>query len=93
MAACRSLASDIDIEGSVKWTAVSENAEHGFCAQCCSPLFWRTKLKNTISIVAGNLETTDGIETMGHVFVSEKGDYYEISDGLPQYDTYPADWG
>lgn len=92
MAACRALSDDVAITGSVKWTAVSAHAEHGFCSTCCSPLFWRSTQRSTISIVPASLETSDGIETKGHVFVSEKGDYYEIADGLPQYDTYPEGW-
>ncbi len=29
-----------------------------------------------------------------HIFVAEKGDYYEIADGLPQWpgDSAPDDW-
>ena len=26
-----------------------------------------------------------------HIFVAQKGDYYEIKDGLPQYHTIPKD--
>lgn len=89
MAACRAKKSDVTIAGGVKWTAVSENSEHGFCEECCGPLFWRNKTRDTISIMPTNLASTKGLEAKGHVYVSEKGDYYEIDDGLVKYQTYP----
>lgn len=33
----------------------------------------------------GATETTASL----HIHVADKGDYYEIADGLPQYDTVP----
>ena len=89
MAAARAPVTQVEISGAVRWTPVSENSAHGFCETCCSPLFWRNRLRETISILPGNLDDSSGLEVKGHVFVGEKGDYYEITDGLPQFETWP----
>jgi len=82
---------DITIEGDVNWLPVSDRTKSGRCAACGSYLFWNASDFDTISILAGNLNNTDGLAVKGHIFVSEKGDYYDIADGLPQYETYPPD--
>jgi hypothetical protein len=38
-----------------------------------------------MSIHAGTLNGETGLTTRGHIFVADKGDYYEIADGLPQF--------
>lgn len=52
-------------------------------------MFWDSVGFDTISILAGNLDDTAGLDVKGHIFVSEKADYYEITDGLPQFDLSP----
>ncbi len=89
IAACRTRRENYAIEGELRWTPVSDESAHGFCAACCSPLFWSTASSDNMSVQAGSLEHTRGIGTCGHIFVAEKGDYYEITDGLPQYAGYP----
>ncbi len=37
-----------------------------------------------LSIFAGTIDGATGLRTAGHIFVADKGDYYDISDGLPQ---------
>ncbi len=37
----------------------------------------------------GAFDGPTGTHTELHIFMREKGDYYEIADGLPQYDTIP----
>jgi len=39
------------------------------------------------SLGPGNVKAAE--EVKGHIFVSEKGAYYEIMDGLPQFETIP----
>ncbi len=89
IAACRTGRENYQVAGELRWTAVSEQSSHGFCASCSSPLFWSTEHSPNMSVLAGSLDHTRGIETCGHIFVAEKGDYYEIADGLPQYAGYP----
>ena len=52
-------------------------------------MFWNAHDFDTISVLAGSLDNTTGLDVKGHIFVAEKGDYYKITDGLPQYDSYP----
>jgi len=33
----------------------------------------------------GSLDEPTNVKIMGHVWVSQKGDYYEINDDLPRY--------
>lgn len=89
LAACRTEADRIDVSGEVKWTSVSETSAHGFCPTCSSPMFWRKSGSPTFSVLPGSLDSCEGIEAKGHIFVSEKGSYYVIDDGLPQYSTWP----
>lgn len=56
-----------------------------FCARCGSNLFWEREAGPTVSIMAGTLDQPTGLKTIEHIFVADKGDYYEIADGLPQH--------
>jgi len=75
----------------LKWYNSSEWAERGFCQECGSSLFWRMKNGSHQSILAGSLDDSTDLKTTRHIFVADKKDYYEITDGLPQYDTFPED--
>lgn len=64
----------------------SPDTYRGFCRECGASLFWDARDENNkMAVSAGTLDTGHGLKTIGHVFVSEAGDYYEISDGLPQF--------
>lgn len=89
LAACRTARDAITITGKVRWTPVSDRASHGFCAQCSSPLFWSNSDAPTLSVLPGSLDSTEGLAAVGHIFVAEKGDYYTIADGLPQWPRWP----
>lgn len=54
-------------------------------------MFWDAHSFDTVSILAGSIDAPQGLAVKGHIYVAQKGDYYEITDGLPQYDTYPPD--
>ena len=65
----------------------SPDTYRGFCNECGASLFWDARDgKNKIAVSAGTLEPGHGLKTIGHVYVSEAGDYYEINDGLPQFE-------
>ncbi len=74
---------------SLQWFQSSAAARRGFCGQCGSNLFWEAVGEARISIMAGTLDVPTGLSAKGHIFVSEAGDYYRITDGLPQ----SATWG
>lgn len=89
MSAAGALNEDLVIDGPVTWREITEKSSSGHCTECGSYLFWKGTGYETTSIVTGNLESAEGLEVKGHIFVESKGDYYEITDGLPQFDTYP----
>lgn len=74
----------VSIEGPVSWYRSSEMAERGFCPTCGSFLFWRRDDEDTVSFSMGALEAPTGLRLARHIFTADKGDYYEIADGLPQ---------
>jgi len=71
-------------DGGLKWFAASQEAQRGFCAHCGSTLFWQGAGRDYLSIAAGTLDDSSGLEVAGHIFVADKGSYYEIADGTPQ---------
>jgi hypothetical protein len=74
---------------SLQWYQSSAAARRGFCNQCGSNLFWEPLGEGRMSIMAGTLDAPTGLTAQGHIFVAEAGDYYQITDGLPQ----SATWG
>jgi hypothetical protein len=79
-------ASGLHVEGGdlVTWYQGSPEARRGFCSRCGSALFWRREGAETVSILAGAFDLPSGLEGSHHIFADQKGDYYEIADGLPQ---------
>jgi hypothetical protein len=88
VAATASKLADIVIEGepAIKWYQASETARRGFCGTCGSLLFWKHNERDSISIMAGSFDRPSGLAGESHIFVDDKGDYYEINDGLPQFE-------
>ncbi|KAA0917735.1 GFA family protein [Aquicoccus porphyridii] len=72
------------ISGPVKWFASSENARRGFCPECGSFLFWEALDEDTCSFALGAISNPTGLRLEKHIFTGDKGDYYDIADGLPQ---------
>src|ERR671921_1084413 len=73
----------IESEG-LRWYRSSATARRGFCEICGSSVFWEPASGDRVSIAAGTLDPPTGLETVIHVFVEDAGDYYTISDDLPQ---------
>jgi hypothetical protein len=74
----------VEINGPVHWYAASETARRGFCPRCGSFLFWQAHDENTISFALGALNEPTGLKLKKHIFTADRGDYYDIADGLPQ---------
>jgi len=74
----------VAIEGAVTWYASSAQARRGFCGTCGSNLFWDGGDAD-LSIFAGTLNGPTGLRTSGHIYCADKGDYYTLTDGLPQW--------
>ena len=72
-------------EENLRWFQSSDEVRRGFCSQCGSALFWQRLGGPAISIVAGAFDEPSGLSFGYHIFCADKGDFYEITDGLPQY--------
>jgi hypothetical protein len=68
----------------VTWFQSSEKARRGFCSTCGASLFWDPLHHDWIGIAMGAFDGPTETAVRIHIFVSQKGDYYEIADGLPQ---------
>lgn len=71
-------------EDNIRWFQASEKVRRGFCATCGSFLFWDRIDGQKIAIAMGAFDGSTGISLAHHIFVADKGDYYEIMDGVPQ---------
>ena len=68
----------------LKWFVSSDIARRGFCQDCGASLFWDGAGQDYLSVAAGCLDMPTGLKTLCHIFVANKGDYYDIADGLDQ---------
>ena len=73
----------VEIEGEVRWYQSSEKARRAFCPDCGSNLFWDGGGSH-LSIFAGSLDKPTHLALEGHIWCDDRGDYYDIPDGLPQ---------
>lgn len=78
--------SSVSIQGEerVSWYWSSPKVRRGFCGTCGSFLFWEPVGQDRIAIAMGAFDRPTGTRLAMHIFTSDKGDYYEIADGLPQ---------
>jgi hypothetical protein len=72
------------VTGPVKWFASSDSAKRGFCSDCGSFLFWTANDETLVSVSLGAIDGPTGVTLQKHIFVADKGDYYDIADGLPE---------
>jgi hypothetical protein len=79
---------EIDGDDNITWFSASSYAERGFCAVCGSLLFWKQSTEDYTAILAASVDTPSGLHVTKHIFVENKGDYYEITDGLPQFNEF-----
>lgn len=75
-------------DAGLTWFQSSDWAERGFCNRCGSSLFYRMHGEGSTSIAGGALEGETGLTTAKHIFVKDKGDYYEIEHGPEQIQKY-----
>ncbi len=77
---------DLTVEGAenVTWFDSSPKVRRGFCKTCGSSLFFDPPHLDWIGVSMGAFEKPTGTKLALHIFVDDKGDYYEICDGLPQ---------
>ena len=66
------------------WFQSSVKVRRGFCSKCGSALFWDPLERDWLAVSMGSFDTPTSTHLEKHIFVGERGDYYEIEDGLPQ---------
>ncbi|HRC56310.1 MAG: GFA family protein [Myxococcales bacterium] len=66
------------------WFQSSEKVRRGFCSICGSFLFWDPVRRDSLAVAMGAFEQPTGTQLALHIHVADKGDYYELGDGLPQ---------
>ena len=76
----------ISKDDGLAWYKTSDIARRGFCRECGSGLFWDPFELDATGIIAGTLDGPTELKTIGHIFVGEKPDFYDICDDTPQYE-------
>lgn len=76
-------------EHNLCWYQSSQQARRGFCKICGSFLFWEASARASIEVAMGAFAGPTGAKITSHIFVGDQGDYYDITDGLPQFGATP----
>ncbi len=71
-------------EENITWFFTADDVRRGFCATCGSALFWDPIKRDIFAIALGAFDEPTNTEIGIHVYVANKGDYYQITDDLPQ---------
>lgn len=79
-------------EESIGWYRSSEKVRRGFCQTCGSTLFWDVDGRSRLAISMGAFDQPTGARLAKHIFVTDKGDYYDIADRLPQHGRSPEEF-
>ena len=76
----------LTIEGkdNITWYQSSKKVRRGFCKLCGSSLFFDPPHLDWIAVSMGAFDTPTNTKIERHIFVADKGDYYDITDDLPQ---------
>lgn len=77
-------------EDNLRWYQSSEKARRGFCSTCGSSLFWDPLFRDWTGIAMGAFDGPTETRLHVHIFVADKGDYYEIADGVEQFEQVPT---
>jgi hypothetical protein len=65
-----------------------------FCSTCGSVVPGKPEEgQDKVFVPAGLLEGDVDVKPAAHIFVASKAGWYEITDGLPQFDAYPPGYG
>ena len=78
---------NITIDGgdNLTWYESSGFARRGFCRTCGSAMFWKPLDHAYVSVLAGLFDEPADLSGLCHIFMADKGGYYEVNDGLPQF--------
>ena len=78
VAATRAPLSGFTLESDVTltWFESSPEAKRGFCNRCGGILFWQHRDRDSISVMAGTLDTPTGLSTIENIFEEDMSDYH-----------------
>ncbi len=74
----------LTVTGEPTWFAASAKVRRRFCGTCGSFLFWNPLVGAMTAVAMGAFDEPTQTRLALHIFVAEKGDYYDIADGLPR---------
>ncbi len=66
----------LESDATLTWFESSAEAKRGFCNRCGGNLFWQHKDRNSISVMAGTLDTPTGLATIENIFAEDMSDYH-----------------
>ncbi|HND86563.1 MAG TPA: GFA family protein [Pseudobdellovibrionaceae bacterium] len=73
----------------VTWYETTKS-RRGFCSTCGSSLFWDPIGKDWTAIAMGAFDGPTHTKIAMHIYVDNKGDYYDIGDDVPRHRTVPG---
>lgn len=84
----------------LSWVHGQENVKHfalpgakhfgqDFCGTCGSPVPRVNRKTGYVVVPCGSLDSSPGLRPLGHLFITSKAPWFEITDGLPQHEAYP----
>jgi hypothetical protein len=77
----------------VKRYASSADAWRPFCGRCGSPVPASPDSMDVVFIPLGLIADDPKLGPLPHVFVGSRAPWYEITDGAPQFETFPPGMG
>ncbi len=83
----------VTADAGLEWYKSSDIADRGFCRRCGSSLFWRPAHGKYMAVMAGAIDAPTGLTSREHIYVEDASDYYDITDGLAQFEQdHPDLW-
>ena len=71
----------------------SKGVERRFCGLCGSTLHFQFDLEpDNCYVTLGSVDGDPGVAPKSHIFVGSRAPWHEITDDLPQHDTWTADF-
>ena len=61
-----------------------------FCRHCGSAVPRVVAATGRVVVPCGSLDTSPNMRPLGNIFATSKAEWFEITDGLPQWEGYPA---
>jgi hypothetical protein len=71
-------------DDNLTWFHATDRVRRGFCRYCGSFLFWEPIGGARVAVAMGAFDPPTDTRLHMHIFVADKGDYYDLDDGVPQ---------